>query len=347
MHSNLSFGLCSCRGTFSIYVHHGGTLLNSGGTRVYLGNELAGRHGFEEDMFGYFDLKGELEDIGYESWKHIYYRDPSTEAFVEIIDDHSVLDMITHLSAKCKICQVYVDGGRKKGEVDVEGDEDTVGGDSTASNLKGKCVVEEVAIDDSSGKSDYSNDDEGGGNEENQEVDDGEHLQDVLGSEREDEEYLEAIQNLRQEQQIGIDDILSGKGKAAENGENHGGDGTSGLDVARIIKDDVGSDELVDDYVCEDEIMEDTSSDDGNSLIRKRHRVFYDPKCDHKQMKVVLGMRFEDGIQCRKALRTWAIVQGHPIHFSRCSKELNVLNHVFRGVMAVWTTLRKHLPLLR
>lgn len=48
--------------------------------------------------------------------------------------------------------------------------------------------------------------------------------------------------------------------------------------------------------------------------------MYYDPTCDHKQMEVVLGMRFQDGLQCREALRTWAIVQGHPIQFRRVNK---------------------------
>lgn len=50
------------------------------------------------------------------------------------------------------------------------------------------------------------------------------------------------------------------------------------------------------------------------------HRVFYNPRCDHSKMEVVLGMRFEDGLKCMEALRTWAIVKGHHIHFKRVTK---------------------------
>ncbi|XP_057803272.1 uncharacterized protein LOC131018575 [Salvia miltiorrhiza] len=42
---------------------------------------------------------------------------------------------------------------------------------------------------------------------------------------------------------------------------------------------------------------------------------------DSDDLKLILGMRFEDVFQCKKALVSWSIVKGHPIHFRRVSKD--------------------------
>ncbi|XP_057784737.1 uncharacterized protein LOC131002270 [Salvia miltiorrhiza] len=62
-----------------------------------------------------------------------------------------------------------------------------------------------------------------------------------------------------------------------------------------------------------------TDEDDDGKRYRKS-RVIYDPKCKHKELKVVIGMQFQDGLECRRALTSWAIETGKHIHFRKVSK---------------------------
>ncbi|XP_057811903.1 uncharacterized protein LOC131026151 [Salvia miltiorrhiza] len=73
--------------------------------------------------------------------------------------------------------------------------------------------------------------------------------------------------------------------------------------------------EVSDGDVHSDETDEDR--DLGKSSIS---RVVYDPKCDHKELQIVIGMMFQDGWQRRSALTSYSIENGKFIQFRRVSK---------------------------
>lgn len=76
------------------------------------------------------------------------------------------------------------------------------------------------------------------------------------------------------------------------------------------------------DYERSDEDVYSSSSDDERIRVRERiKRIVYDPRCDHKQLKVTMGMRFVDDFQARDALVEQAMEHGKDIHFKRISKE--------------------------
>ncbi|XP_057771146.1 uncharacterized protein LOC130990942 [Salvia miltiorrhiza] len=64
---------------------------------------------------------------------------------------------------------------------------------------------------------------------------------------------------------------------------------------------------------------DETDSDFEHSLRVKK--VVYDPSYDHSKMQPVIGMYFQDGIQCRTALTTWAIENGRYVRFKAVSKK--------------------------
>lgn len=55
------------------------------------------------------------------------------------------------------------------------------------------------------------------------------------------------------------------------------------------------------------------SSDSENEPRGNRDWIMYDPKCDHKQLNFILGMRFESQQQCSSAIQRYAIVNGYDI----------------------------------
>ncbi|XP_057793597.1 uncharacterized protein LOC131010184 [Salvia miltiorrhiza] len=110
----------------------------------------------------------------------------------------------------------------------------------------------------------------------------------------EDDEYLEAIKSVRGNSTKGIlDDVL---------GFSTGEGGFS-------------------DYENSDEDIYSSSTDDeGERFRQKIKRIVYDPKCDHKNLRITIGMKFQDGYQAREALKTNAIENGWQIHFKRVTK---------------------------
>ncbi|XP_042029963.1 uncharacterized protein LOC121776875 [Salvia splendens] len=54
----------------------------------------------------------------------------------------------------------------------------------------------------------------------------------------------------------------------------------------------------------------------------ERHaKVMYDPRCDHKILKLCIGMGFIDGFQARDALTDHAVENGWEIHFKMASRK--------------------------
>lgn len=129
---------------------------------------------------------------------------------------------------------------------------------------------------------------------------------DELGSG--DEEYQEAREKITQEElripefeQIETGDVV-GEGSGYVAGES--------------------GDEMVSDYLSSDAELNSDSSDDGDDFLPRRRvgRKLYDPKCDPANLKLTVGLRFEDAFQCKEALKSWAVVKGYPIHFRMVSK---------------------------
>ncbi|KAH6771697.1 hypothetical protein C2S51_010101 [Perilla frutescens var. frutescens] len=77
---------------------------------------------------------------------------------------------------------------------------------------------------------------------------------------------------------------------------------------------------FVSDYEESDVEVNSDSTEERDNMIRKPRKVTYDPKCDHKSLKLVIGMQFEDGFQCKHAIQTISIENGHPIRFTRFNK---------------------------
>ncbi|XP_057770155.1 uncharacterized protein LOC130989987 [Salvia miltiorrhiza] len=131
-----------------------------------------------------------------------------------------------------------------------------------------------------------------------------------LGSD--DEEYRDARLNLRlvegvvQEREEGDlpDDVSMSEGGSADpRGSNTEGDGG-----------------MLSDYIVSDGDVVSDSTDEEEGP-KRLPRIMYDPRCNHKDLIVQIGLRFENGYQCKEALRSWAILKGYPIRFRRVSKK--------------------------
>ncbi|XP_057792920.1 uncharacterized protein LOC131009535 [Salvia miltiorrhiza] len=70
----------------------------------------------------------------------------------------------------------------------------------------------------------------------------------------------------------------------------------------------------------EKEFVSDEIDSEFENRLRVK-RVVYDPSCDHSKMQPVIGMYFQDGLQCRAALTTWAIENGRYVRFKGVSKK--------------------------
>ncbi|KAH6770200.1 hypothetical protein C2S52_015003 [Perilla frutescens var. hirtella] len=62
------------------------------------------------------------------------------------------------------------------------------------------------------------------------------------------------------------------------------------------------------------------SMDEGSGKRKKMVRMTYDPKCDHKELQLQIGMRFDNAYQCKHAIQTISLEHGYPIHFTRSNK---------------------------
>ncbi|XP_057775417.1 uncharacterized protein LOC130994391 [Salvia miltiorrhiza] len=79
--------------------------------------------------------------------------------------------------------------------------------------------------------------------------------------------------------------------------------------------------ERLSEYEDSDKEGFESSNLDGQVVRNKHPKAVYDPRGDIVEFKLVLGMWFEDTFQCKKALISWSIVKGHPIHFRRVNKD--------------------------
>ncbi|XP_057770651.1 uncharacterized protein LOC130990435 [Salvia miltiorrhiza] len=163
-----------------------------------------------------------------------------------------------------------------------------VGRKSTGTPVEGsKTVVEKLTEDVAYGS------DESDGNPEDKDEADG--SDEVLGN-SDDDDSVEANANLNDDEMF---DYI----------ENY-----------VMPNEKEGDEEALSEYAESDgEVYTSNTEEEGEPVKIKRPRIVYDPKCRHKDLKIELGMRFESGYQCRKALRTWAIENEKFIHFKRVS----------------------------
>lgn len=256
-----------------------------------MGGFLVPRLDLDEDRFGYLDVVDEIEKLGYVSWKSISYKPTNSNNFVELKNDVDVMDMLSHLGDRCRFVELFVDCGKKlETDLNVELGEEH------------ETEYNEIGIGNS-----FQNGSDGSDSEEDEDyipdelsdelsdyTDDGMD-DDELGS---DCEYIEARRRLRDKTPRGLCDEVLGRETGRECGFSDYEDSDG----------DIYSSETDEDWEVD-------------KIRKKVKRIVYDPKCDHKELKLALRMRFEDGIQCRDAIKENAIEDGRGIHFRRVSKE--------------------------
>lgn len=211
-----------------MYINHGGKFIDSGGCRFYIGGEFVGKHGFDTDTFSFFDFRDGILELGYQSWKGIYYKVPRTDVYKPISQYRDITEMLAHISAKCMSFQIFVDHGvenvgvdygKEQGSFNADKEKGAIGGqgisiahkgkcvegvegNSNNDNEKGKCIVEDDQSDDANDECEYSSEGEFEGIETvNEESDHGENIDDDIDIEGEDEEYIDVINNIRIEKE--------------------------------------------------------------------------------------------------------------------------------------------------
>ncbi|KAH6776212.1 hypothetical protein C2S52_013773 [Perilla frutescens var. hirtella] len=288
---------------------------------------MSGKHGLDKDKFGYLDIEDEVEKLGFVSWDSLAYKVLQTMVFKVLHDDKS------HLSKKCRVLSVYVDNGKKSGETS-EILSANIGGDGAREISD---LTRSIAREKSVGG-------DGDINEKPEEVDgDGEDYEDWTSED--DDDYMPSTEHIvdgseKHKKHVGEDhenadwnseedddympstedseDILSEKELPPDD------DIQTGQSVVgqKKIESEIGSDdEVKSDYDESDgEVNSDSTGDEADPKQKKEKGITYNPRCDHKSLKLCVGMRFEDGLQCREALRTISVENGYPIHFRRASK---------------------------
>lgn len=81
------------------------------GRDFYVGGTTIGKYDLDHDTFGYFDIKGLVEEIGYLSWSNLLYRIPKFDSYKILKADKEVMKMLPFLSHNCRVLHMYVDGG--------------------------------------------------------------------------------------------------------------------------------------------------------------------------------------------------------------------------------------------
>ncbi|XP_057809117.1 uncharacterized protein LOC131023590 [Salvia miltiorrhiza] len=274
--------------SFDLFIHHGGFFSWVGNHQLYVGGKTLLRDGLDADRFGYFDLEEEVQKLGYGVWAAMMFRTPLTEDYSIIRDDSDVMRMLSHLSPNQRTLSVYVDHG-----VDIAEDAPVLEMDNNNEIEKHREII--VGGEESSEDDDYqpSNQDETD--------DDSEDIE--LASE--DEEYQSARRNLKRKPiPRELFDKLVGQAEEDEELE-------------------ADKEHAVSDYDESDGEMNSSSTEDEFEVARRKtKRVRYDPKQSHKDLNVVLGMRFENGWQTRDALTQCGIENGWYLRFKRVSATL-------------------------
>ncbi|XP_057790453.1 uncharacterized protein LOC131007556 [Salvia miltiorrhiza] len=310
---------------FGLCIYHGGKFATIGtSSRLYSGGELTSRYGLDRDRFGYLDLEEEVQKLGYVSWKCLAYKVPRTLVYMELSEDKHVMQMLKHISRSCRSISVYVDDGKREvvkavTEVvtktvtkTITTTKRSVGkGGGKSEKVKEKVDVGGQKVDKGKGKVEQ-------GGEKGEVGDDVvsqySQLTDAAewSTDEDDDDYCPGEED---EELVESEDSLGDMELGSDDDE---------YEQARVnLREGLGvlGDNMSDNELSLEAENSDSCDSDGQLVRSKQPKVVYDPKMDIADLQLVLGMRFEDGFQCKKALVSWSIVKGHPIHFRRVNKE--------------------------
>ncbi|KAH6798456.1 hypothetical protein C2S51_034940 [Perilla frutescens var. frutescens] len=244
---------------------------------------MSSKHLLDVDRFGYLDLEDEVEKLGYDSWDGLWYKVPNTSNYKLINDDKEVMEMTSYVFKGSNSFHIFVENGMVRGDKD--------------ENIQEK--HNEIFSENSSEDDDYNPIGES-------ETDDGLSDDELVSD---DEEYLEARQNKKNSPLEFLDrrvaEIIC-LPSYVQGDEEIGGFQSDYEDSNDEVNSNSSGSEL--------------SLDNTTGVRQKRRKVTYDPKCDYKSLKLVLGMRFLDSYQCKHAIQTISLVHGYPIHFTRSNK---------------------------
>ncbi|KAH6797431.1 hypothetical protein C2S52_021985 [Perilla frutescens var. hirtella] len=276
---------------------------------------MSGKHGLDPDKFGYLDVDDEVEKLGFVSWDCLACKVPQTMVFKKSEETSEILSTniggdgageisdLTRSIAREKSVGGDGDVNEKPVEVDGEGEGDvsekSVGEDyeDWTSEEDDDYMSSTEDIRDGSEKYDF-------GDEETLEKHVGEDYEDW--NSEEDDDYMPSTED--------SEDILSDKELPSDN-EIQTGQSMN----EKKIESEIGSDgDVNSDYEDSDgEVNFDSTGDEADPKQKKEKTITYDPRCDHKSLKLCVGMRFDDGLQCREALRNISIENRYLIHFRR------------------------------
>lgn len=277
-----------------------------GGEKIYSGGDIKSRHGLDVDMFGFLDLVDEVVKLDGVSWDNLHFKVPETSEFKELHDDTQVMDMISYVLKGSRFISVYVGNERVDGEV-IRHMENNL-------DISTPCDGDYEFSDDSSVEGDDYNDMDESSDEDS---DDG--LLDVeLASD--DEEYIQARQNMKKQSTIEGGETIAHQDALKISR-------TTGKNILDAKKEASGvGDLLLSEYENSDgDINSESNSSENDLDVRvvksRQKKVIYDPKCDHKSLKLEVGMRFNDPYQCKHALQSISLEHGYPLRFIRCNKK--------------------------
>ncbi|XP_057809035.1 uncharacterized protein LOC131023510 [Salvia miltiorrhiza] len=288
--------------TFDLLLYYGGQFeeINGGkdGIDCYVGGFAVGRYGLDLDLFGYFDLKDEVDKLGIKNWNGLWYVKLKNSTREEIVDDKGVMSMLSGVSDDYRHVDVFIEGG------DISG---VSAANREFENVTRECEgrdPDEILIDNNNGEESEGGEDddydpvesEGGGDTEVS-LGDTNSGDDELNESR--KKLKESRKKIREK-----DSVFSHIDDPEQNFNE--------LEVSGNISEYEESDG----YVNTDE----SEGDAETSKLKSKIKV-YDPTCDHKTLEFQLGMRFDNGWVCRDALKTWAIENGKHIRFKRVSAD--------------------------
>ncbi|XP_057803469.1 uncharacterized protein LOC131018780 [Salvia miltiorrhiza] len=201
------------------------------------------------------------------------------------------MDLLKYLGPKLRVLNIYIEGGERFVEGDNVipheiSDEEFVEGSQEEGHEEGRVAQDD---EDSEEDSDYA---------PSLEESDGEDKVDGLEEDElasRDEEYVQAMRN------------VAAKRKIFEL-----------LDYDIRTEQDLQYMGNVFEYESSDGEMDSSETNEDQIVVKpKMKKHVYDPKCNHKDLDLKLGLRFEDGWQCREAIKAWAIENHKFIHFKR------------------------------
>ncbi|XP_057795099.1 uncharacterized protein LOC131011334 isoform X2 [Salvia miltiorrhiza] len=265
---------------FAICFGYCGKFFRKDDRMEYIRGDFKNKLGLDKDRFGFLDLSAEVESLGLVSWSKLWYRIPKTDIYKVITDDKEIMEMLTLIDKKNRVINVFVEG--------------SVTLDDTTDDV----MVDDVMVDREDG--------------------------DVLGKDNEtDSDDTEHAPSESELDDVSLDELDYISDETYTNARRNMNKVNSVFDV--ISMDDGFEDiDLGHETVSECEISDDDvpSKSEGENEGRAcmKNCIVYDPKCNHENLNIVLGMQFKDGLQCREALRTWGIENGKFVQFRCVSK---------------------------